>query len=66
MKDFVKDGKFLAKIFVQKQFKTEYYCSKKGKKMSRDTLVNPSLPLVLFSDPIVNPPAPQECHVLFE
>ncbi len=34
-------------------------------KMSRDTLANPSLPLVSFGDTVTYPP-PQECHVLFE
>jgi len=33
--------------------------------MSRDTLVNPLPPLVLFVDSVANP-LPLECHVLFE
>ncbi len=46
------------------------YCSKKGKKMSRDTLLNP-LPrnprLMLFGDIVTTHPLPlQECQVLFE
>ena len=37
---------------------------KRQKKMSRDTLLDPSLPLVSFGDTVATPPL--ECHVLFE